>query len=332
MRNIRVIAIVAFTVALAQLPACSGKPASMYGNYELVDTRYDETDELKAKNNAADVLTKIGNEPNLCLIGLWAYNPPAILSAVRDAGKLGKVKIVGFDENDNTLQGIKDGHIHATVVQQPFEFGYQSVKNMADLARADKKADAIKVAFVSNNAHEFWTIAEAGTRKAAADCGVEVIFKRPQSGTAAEQKQIIEDLLSQKVNAIAVSVIDPQNQTEFLNRIAEQVPLITQDNDAPKSKRKFYIGTDNYVAGRAVGKLVKEVMPAGGKIAIFVGQADPLNARQRQAGVLDELAGKTDTTVGDSAGEAIKHVPHKVINKSNVDEFHKNLRQLMNKE
>src|SRR5437868_4712669 len=89
----------------------------------------------------------------------------------------------------------------------------------------------MKVGFVSNNPAEFWTIAEAGTRKAAEELNVEVVFKRPQNKTAAEQKQIIEDLLAQNVRAIAISVIDPENQLDFLNQVAGRVPLITQDND-----------------------------------------------------------------------------------------------------
>src|SRR4051812_3880916 len=56
--------------------------------------------------------------------------------------------------------------------------------------------ERIRVGFVSNNAAEFWTIAEAGTRKAAEDFGVEVLFRRPNVPTAAAQKEIIEDLLA----------------------------------------------------------------------------------------------------------------------------------------
>lgn len=152
-----------------------------------------------------------------------------------------------------------------------------------------------KVAFVSNNAEEFWTIAEAGTQKAAREFNVEVLFRRPLTGSAAEQKDIIEDLVTQRVAALAISVNDPKNQTDFLNRIVDKgIPVITQDNDAPESKRICYIGTDNYEAGRAAGKLVKEALPDGGTIAIFVGKPDPLNARQRRQGVLDELAGQKD--------------------------------------
>ena len=116
----------------------------------------------------------------------------------------------------------------------------------------------------------------------------------PKTPDAAGQKEIIEDLLTRGVKAIAISVIDPENQVEYLNKIADRVPLITQDNDAPRTRRRVYIGTDNYEAGKAVGKIVKKALPDGGAIAIFVGQPDPLNSKQRRQGVLDELAGEKD--------------------------------------
>jgi ribose transport system substrate-binding protein len=167
----------------------------------------------------------------------------------------------------------------------------------SDSATAGKggtDAEPIKVGFVTNNPEQFWTIAEAGTTAAAQQFKVEVLFRRPQPGTAAEQKKVIEDLLTQGIKAIAVSVNDPKNQHNFLNEIADQVPLITQDNDAPASKRLCYVGTNNYEAGKAAGKLVKEAMPQGGTIAIFVGKLDALNAQERRRGVLDELAGQKD--------------------------------------
>ena len=149
----------------------------------------------------------------------------------------------------------------------------------------------MKVAFVSNNAAEFWTLAEAGARKGEKEAGVQLVFKRPQDGTAATQKQIIEDLLAQGVNAIAISVIDPKNQTSFVNEVAARVPVICVDNDAVDSKRKCYMGTANLQAGRSVGKMVLEAMPQGGKVAIFVGMLDPINARERRQGVIDVLEG-----------------------------------------
>jgi len=146
------------------------------------------------------------------------------------------------------------------------------------------------VAFVTNNPDPFWNIVENGCKKAASETNVELIFKKPSSGNAADQKEIIDDLVNQKVAAISVSVIDPDNQVADINRVAAKVPFLAVDNDAPNSSRRCYIGTDNYQAGRAAGKLVKEAMPQGGVVALFVGQTEALNARQRCQGVLDELA------------------------------------------
>jgi ribose transport system substrate-binding protein len=149
-----------------------------------------------------------------------------------------------------------------------------------------------KVAFVTNNPETFWIYAQKGCAKAEQEFGVEVVFRKPDSGDPARQTAILDNLLNQDIKALAVSVINPEGQSKHLKEISAKVPLITQDNDAPDCGRLCYIGTDNYKAGRAVGQLVKEVLPDGGVLAIFVGQTEPLNARQRRQGMLDELAGK----------------------------------------
>jgi ribose transport system substrate-binding protein len=57
---------------------------------------------------------------------------------VKDAGQLGKIKIIGFDEDPVTLGGVKEGTIVGTVVQQPYEWGYQGMKLMAQYLEGDK--------------------------------------------------------------------------------------------------------------------------------------------------------------------------------------------------
>lgn len=173
------------------------------------------------------------------------------------------------------------------------------------------------VAFVTNNAAEFWSYAEAGCRKAEKEFGVPVEFRRPQTDTAAAQKEIIDGLRDKGVQAIAVSVIDPKNQTRYLKQIASSVKMLTQDNDAPESGRLCYIGTDNIKAGRAVGKLVKKAMPEGGIIAIFVGRMESLNAQQRSKGVLDELAGP-DGPHGKEEGEFRIYGKYKLFSSGSV--------------
>ena len=150
----------------------------------------------------------------------------------------------------------------------------------------------LKLAFVSNNAATFWTIARSGCEAAEKELGnVEVDFRIPSSGGAAEQQTILDDLLAKGVDGIAVSPVDPANQTAFLNKVAEQTLLICHDSDAPDSKRVAYIGTDNFAAGTEAGKLIKEALPDGGKIMVFVGATDAENAKQRFGGIKKELEG-----------------------------------------
>ncbi len=160
-----------------------------------------------------------------------------------------------------------------------------------DKSESDKK---LKLAFVSNSAATFWTIARAGCEDAAKTLGnVEVDFRIPSTGGAAEQQQILDDLVAKGVDGIAVSPIDPANQTAFLDRIASQTLLICHDSDAPVSKRVAYIGTDNFAAGVEAGKLLKQALPNGGKIMAFVGNTDAENASQRYGGIKKELEGSS---------------------------------------
>ena len=148
----------------------------------------------------------------------------------------------------------------------------------------------LKVAFVTNNASDYWTIARKGVEKADAELpNVEVEFKLPGDGTAAEQRRIVDDLLSKGISGIAISPVDPDNQTQFINETAKKALVITQDSDAPTSDRALYIGTDNVAAGRQAGELIKEALPNGGKIMLFVGKSDARNAAERAQGIKEAL-------------------------------------------
>ena len=105
---------------------------------EIIDVRTDETDRARAQKNVEDTLVKYPDVA--CLVGLWSYNGPAILNGTKGSGKLGQVKIVCFDEEDETLAGVASGAIYGTVVQQPFEFGKQAITKMAKHLGGDKTA------------------------------------------------------------------------------------------------------------------------------------------------------------------------------------------------
>ena len=98
---------------------------------EILPVFLDGTDRAKAKKNVEDALARY---PDLVLtIGLWSYNGPTLAGAVRASSRKEKPAIVAFDEDEETLKGIEDGLVYATIVQKPFEFGYQSMKLLKDI-------------------------------------------------------------------------------------------------------------------------------------------------------------------------------------------------------
>src|SRR5688572_27783157 len=67
------------------------------------------------------------------------------------------------------------------------------------------KEGKIKLAFISNNPADFWTIAQKGTQKAEEDFkDITVEFRMPAQNTAQNQQEIIEDLMTKGVQGIAV--------------------------------------------------------------------------------------------------------------------------------
>lgn len=159
-------------------------------------------------------------------------------------------------------------------------------------------------AFITNGVADFWEHAEAGAKKAGEELGVGVTVIMPPGIT--EQTRKIEDLLVRGTDGIAISPIDHKNQVEILNKAAKGTNLVTHDSDAPESERQVYIGMDNFDAGVLCGKTLREAMPDGGKVMIFVGRLDQDNAERRRQGFIDGYLNRTsDRTKTDPAGEVL---------------------------
>lgn len=105
-------------------------------NVELIDVMDDAADHNRARQNAASALQE---HPDIkCMIGLYWYNAPSITQALKESGRDGTVKVIGFDDHPATLDGIEDGTIAGTVVQQPYAWGYQGMKDLAQYLNGDK--------------------------------------------------------------------------------------------------------------------------------------------------------------------------------------------------
>jgi ribose transport system substrate-binding protein len=114
-----------------------GLKESLQGsNVVIIDLMTDDANPATARDNAYQTLKKY---PDIAgMVGLWSYNGPSIVQALRPEGKLGTIKIVCFDDQRETLAAIKEGTIFGTVAQQPFEYGYQAVKTAAKILKGDR--------------------------------------------------------------------------------------------------------------------------------------------------------------------------------------------------
>jgi ribose transport system substrate-binding protein len=125
---------------------------------EILPVFLDATDRTKAKKNVEDALARY---PDLVLtVGLWSYNGPCLAGAVRESTRTQKPIIVAFDEEEETLAGIESGLIYATIVQKPFEFGYQSMKLLLDAKQGKPVPPIVDTGILTiekSNLNDFWS-------------------------------------------------------------------------------------------------------------------------------------------------------------------------------
>ena len=167
----------------------------------------------------------------------------------------------------------------------------------------EKKDGTASYALVTTGVDPFWDICKKGGEDAGVELGVDVEVLMPSNGD--DQKSKLEDLLAKGVDGIAVAAIDPINQAGFFDEVAKNSMLITMDTDAPKTKRQVFVGMDNYDAGWMGGELVKEAIPEGGEVVLFIGRLEQDNAKRRRQGVIDCLLGREkDANRYDAPGQS----------------------------
>lgn len=202
--------------------------------------------------------------------------------------------------NERTVDVPDDGKLyipHAAITSenvQEFANRIESIKQGEGPLLAnqvDLDGSGVRVGFITNSIDPFWTLAEFGCQRAGEQFGTDVDVQMPASGTIEEQKRFLESNAANGFDGTAISPIDPDNQVGMINEACESMIVICQDSDAPASKRRFYLGTSNYMAGRSAGKLIKDALPEGGEVMMFVGKMEVLNAQERSQGIIDELAG-----------------------------------------
>lgn len=142
----------------------------------------------------------------------------------------------------------------------------------------------------------FFDFARDGCMQAAADLeDVECLYIGPGEHTEADQIRVVEDLITRRVDGLAVSPSNATAMARALGRAQEAgIPVITWDSDllaGDAALRTTYVGTENRAMGVAQARLVQELKPEGGRICIQSGGPAAMNHNERMQGLRDTLAG-----------------------------------------
>lgn len=149
--------------------------------YEVVEFITDQSDDDRCRELVAKLLD---DQPDLvCFVGMNAQHAGILLDVLKEKQLLDKVKVVGFDESSATLDGIRNGEVHATVVQDPFRYGYESIRRIATICRGEEGLRPL------SGTHSTYNIGVQPVRKDNVDAFQKQLDERLKNGKEKESKQ-----------------------------------------------------------------------------------------------------------------------------------------------
>jgi ribose transport system substrate-binding protein len=140
--------------------------------------------------------------------------------------------------------------------------------------------------------------ANKGAQRYATEAGnIEVIYRGPDRADELRQKEILESFISQRVDGIAISVLNAEFLTSTIDRAVEAgIPVVTWDSDAPASKRLAFYGVDDYQSGQIMGEEAARLLEGQGTVA-FITSLGANNLARRLDGARDALAAHPGITI-----------------------------------
>lgn len=147
-----------------------------------------------------------------------------------------------------------------------------------------------RIAFIPKGAtHEFWKTMQAGAEKAAAEKGVELIWKAPlKEDDRAEQIKVVETFTTDKVDGIILAPLDenalavPGNEA-----IAAGIPILIVDSGIKGLEPISFIATDNYAAGKTSAERLAKSLDGSGKVVMLRYLEGSASTMAREQGFLD---------------------------------------------
>jgi ABC-type sugar transport system substrate-binding protein len=164
--------------------------------------------------------------------------------------------------------------------------------------------DAVKIGFITKFPVPFFaTMEDAAKAYAAANPGVEIVFGQGTSATDIEgQIALIESMVTQGVQGIALTPVDPTVAPALDRAIEAGVKVVLMDNNIPDWEGRTALATtDNYAAGKIAGEHLRTLLKEGDTLGILEGVPGVPALDDRVNGMMEGLGGLAVTIVGKGA-------------------------------
>ncbi len=192
-----------------------------------------------------------------------------------------------------------------------------------------------RIVILTNGPDPFWDTCEAGAKRAEEELGLaglgyEVDFQRANFSDQSQIDKLKEYALADDIAAVGISVFNPNSLTiaDEMRELRESgVHVITIDGDVDREQfrdaRYAYLGTDNIVGGRELGRAAAALNPDA-KYAFFVGSTSAANAVERMRGFGEGIGSTAEELErledgGKDRGKARSNVESVLARHDNVD-------------
>ena len=159
--------------------------------------------------------------------------------------------------------------------------------------KAEKSGEKeLNFVIVAKGVHPWYEPSAQGFAAAAAEIGgIKTRDIASPDWTGEAQAKIVENLIAEGVDGIALAVIDAGALTPLINEaMSRGIPVVTFDDTALDSKQIIFIGTDNYLGGVIEGNEIAKMTNGKGNYIIWVQDLSSANLKLRTKGIRDSLS------------------------------------------
>ena len=152
-------------------------------------------------------------------------------------------------------------------------------------------AQATTIAYITNgNTNEGWTLINGGAAGAAKKAGVKFIQLAAEKGALSSQLAIVEDMITRKVDAIAIAPVDSAGIAPAITKAMKAgIPVVAVDTGITGADITSYVATDNIKAANVQGKWTASQVKSGDTVIYVTGDQGQSTGRERKQGFLDGL-------------------------------------------